>query len=58
MLRRIAFQYENGTPMELLTLRSNHSGYAICEYADINSPLKGLPKMVEYNWDYKYFFSV
>jgi len=56
MIRRIAFQYENGTPMELLTMRARSSGAAICDYADINSTLKGIPQIVEYNWDYRYFF--
>ena len=56
MIRGIAFQYENGTPMDLLTTRADSSGTAICDYADVNTPVKGLPKIVEYNWDYKYFF--
>lgn len=55
MIRRIAFQYENGTPMDLLTTRADSSGAAICDYADINTPVKGLPKIVEYNWGYKFF---
>ena len=55
MARRIAFHYENATPPELLTLRSSHSGQAICDYADINAPLKGLPQMAEYNRNYSMF---
>lgn len=55
MIRRIAFQYENGTPMELLTLRAGSSGAAICDYADIQAPVKGIPQIAEYNMDYRPF---
>lgn len=39
----------------MLTLRSSHSGQAICDYADINSPVNGLPQMAEYNGIYRWF---
>ena len=55
MVRRITFRYENGTPMELLTFRSSHSGQGICDYADINVPVKGLPQMAEYNEVYRWY---
>ena len=55
MKRRIAFQYENGTTMELLSLRADSSGLAICDYADIMSTVQGLPKMAEYNEVYSWY---
>ena len=54
--KRNCISNENGTPMDLLTTRADSSGTAICDYADVNTPVKGLPKIVEYNWGYKYFF--
>ncbi len=41
--------------MELLTMRAGSSAVTICDYADINAPVKGLPQMAEYNRNYRMF---
>lgn len=43
MIRRIAFHHTAETPAGLLNLRNKRSGLAICDYADLSAPVKGLP---------------
>lgn len=55
MIRRIALQYEEGTPVDTILHHLDRSGTSICDYADINTPVKGLPKMAEYHEVYSWF---
>lgn len=56
MVRRIALQYTEGTSIEIILSHKDQYGKAICNYANLTSPLKRIPKIVEYNWDYRNFF--
>ena len=55
MIRRIAFHHTAETPAGLLNLRNKRSGLAICDYADLSAPVKGLPKIAEYNQVYSWY---
>ena len=53
MKRRIAFQYESDIALDLLTRPAEQTGSAICHYLDMRTPIKGLPKLAEFNYFYK-----
>lgn len=55
MIRRIAFHHTAETPAGLLNLCNKRSGLAICDYADLSAPVKGLPKIAEYNQVYSWY---
>lgn len=56
MIRRITLQYTEETPIETILSHKNQYDMAICNYANLTAPIKRIPKIVEYNWDYRYFF--
>lgn len=49
MKRRIALQYEEGTPVETILCHLGQSGKTISDYVDRNKLVNGMPKMAEYN---------
>lgn len=55
MIRRIAFQYENGIPVETVLSCLDSHGTAINNYADLSRQIKGLPMVAEYNEVYSWY---
>lgn len=56
MIRRIALQYKDESALELLSIRAGKAGDAICDYADLNVPIRGLPNPAEYKTVYGWYF--
>jgi len=55
MIRRIAFQYENGTLVETVLSCLDSNGTAISNYADLSRQIKGLPMIAEDNEVYSWY---
>lgn len=55
MLRRIALHYKEDTPVASILQHPNSDGVAICDYTNLNNPVKGLPRFAEYNQVYSWY---